>query len=85
MGLHMLKSLNAQLHGTVLLELDSQALSRVLENQLSHPGQYLVDKVHTCAEQLQAKQDGLLNAAEKRASLLNGEMQKGWTRDVIDL
>ena len=45
----------------------------------------MVDKVHTCAEQLQATQDGLLNAAEKRAYLLNGEMQKGRTRNVIDL
>lgn len=85
MGLHLLKNVGAQMRDTVLLGSDSQALSRALENQSSHPGQYLIDEIHTYAEQLQAKQDGLLNVAEKRSSLLRGEIWKGRIRDVIDL
>ena len=85
MGLHMLKNVSLQMRGIVLLGLDSQALSRSLGNQSAHPGQYLIDEIHTYAECLQAKQDGIINAAEKRASLLNRESWKGRTRGVIDL
>ena len=65
--------------------LDSQALSSALGNQSAHPGQYLIDKIHTIAEHLQAKQDGIINAAEKRAFLLSRESWKGGARGVIDL
>ena len=85
MGLHMLKNVGVQMYGTVLLGSDSQALSKALGNQSAHPGQYLIDEIHTYAECLQAKQDGIINAAEKRASLCSGESWKGRTRGVIDL
>ena len=85
MGLHMLKNMGAQMYGTVLLGSDSQALSKALRNQSTHPGQYLIDEIHTYAERLQAKQDGIINAADKRASLRRGESWKGRTRGVIDL
>ena len=85
MGLHMLNNVSLQLHGTVLLGSDSQALSRALGNQSAHPGQYLIDEIHTMAEHLQVKQDGIINAAEKRASVRSGENWKGRKRGVIDL
>jgi hypothetical protein len=58
-----------------------QSVSKMVEKSC----QYLIDKIHTYAEHLQAKQDGIINASEKRASLHSGEGWKGRTRGMIDL
>ena len=55
MGLHLLKNLNIKLPYLALLGADSQAVLRALNNQWSHPGQYILDSIHNAAESLYKK------------------------------
>ena len=73
------------MQSSVILGSDSQALNCALGNQNAHPGLYLIDEMHNSAEQLQAKQDGLFNADERKSAIHAGRKWKGWTRDVIDI
>ena len=85
MGLHLLKGLKVQMRSLVILGSDSQALNKALNNQNSHPGQYLIDEIHNSAEQLHSHQDSLINAGEKRAAYRAGRTWKGRIRNVINL
>lgn len=85
MGMHLLTKYQCQFCSKILLRRDSQAVLCVLKNQLTHPGQYLLDHIHNAAEGLQEKQDGLLNAVEKWSARRHGEEWKGRKRGVFDL
>ena len=61
MGLHLLKNLNLRLTHPTILGADSQAAIRALNNQRSHPGQYILNSIHNTAESLHKKQDRLIN------------------------
>jgi hypothetical protein len=61
MGLHLLNRLSHHLSHTTVLGTDNQAVIKALENQNSHAGQYILDAIHKLAEQLNAKQDCLIN------------------------
>ena len=79
MGLHLLNGLSR--HPTV----DSQAVIKALKSQSSHPGQYLLDAIHSAAEGLNAKQDGLINNDARRLAIADGDRWTGKTRGIIDL
>ena len=64
MGLHLLIKLDRRLTCSTVLGLDSQAVIRALDNQHSHPGQYIFNTILQSAEALQRKQDSLINMAE---------------------
>jgi hypothetical protein len=64
MGLHLLWNLNIKLSHHTLLGADSQAVLRALNNQRSHPGQYILDNIHNAVESLHKKQDGIINRLE---------------------
>ena len=85
MGIHLLKGLNVQMQRSVVLGSDSQVLNRALSNQNSHPGQYLIDKIHNSTEQLHLHQHSLINADEKQAACRTGKTWKGCTHNVINL
>ena len=73
MGLHLLNSLNRRLNGTVIMGSNSQALIKATKNQSLHAGHYILDEIHNAAEDLQAKQDGLLNQEEWAQVTRKGE------------
>ena len=85
MGLHLLKSLNNCLTSSVLLGSDSQALLKALNNQKSHAGHYILDEIHTAAEQLNAKQDRIINSRDCMETRRLGHSWKGNMKGVIDL
>jgi ribonuclease HI len=85
MALHLLKARNKRLNLLTSICSDSQALLRALGNQRSHAGHYILDKVHDFAEDLHAKQDGLINSVERREALAKGRSWKGRKRGVFDL
>jgi ribonuclease HI len=85
MALYMLKTSNRQLSRPLSICSDSQALLKALCNQRPHRGHYILDKIHDLAEELHAKQDGLLNGDEHRLALAEGQVWKGGTNGVIDL
>jgi ribonuclease HI len=85
MALYMLKTSNRKLSRPLSICSDSQALLKALCNQRPHAGHYILDKIHDLAEELHAKQDGLLNGDERRAVLAEGRVWKGSTNGVIDL
>ena len=72
MGLHLLKGLNSCLTSAVALGTDSQALLKALDSQRSHAGQYILDEIHSAAEKLHAKQDGLINSDEQEVARRDG-------------
>jgi hypothetical protein len=72
MALHMLKTSNRKLSRPLSICSDSQALLKALCNQRPHVGHYILDKIHDLAEELHAKQDGLLNGDERRTVLAEG-------------
>jgi hypothetical protein len=49
--MHLLKDLSSQMNNMVAIETDSQALTKALENQHSHAGQYILDEIHNTAKQ----------------------------------
>jgi ribonuclease HI len=85
MALHMLKTRNRQLTRPLSICSDSQALLKALGNQRPHAGHYILDRIHDSAENLHAKQDSLLNRAERIETLAEGREWKGRTKGVIDL
>src|ERR1700720_2658404 len=72
MALHLLKTRNKCIIKPLSICSDSQALIKALGNQCTHAGHYILDKVHDFAEDLQAKQDGLLNRVERLEALAEG-------------
>ena len=72
MGLHLLKNINLRLSHPTILRADSQAVLRALDNQRSHPGQYILDSIHNVAESLHKKQDGIINRAEREVTITEG-------------
>ncbi|KAG5725228.1 hypothetical protein E4T56_gene10155 [Termitomyces sp. T112] len=68
LGLHILQGLNRKLLGLTMCGSDSQATLRALNNQRPHPAHYLLDRVHTAAENLHKKQDRLINSQHRRAA-----------------
>lgn len=85
LALFLLTTLSCQLTNRVLIGLDNQASIRALNNQSSKPSHYLIDNIHTAAENLQAKQDKLQNAPEFRRARQRGRKMKARTRGVFDL
>ena len=85
MGLHLLNGLSHRLTHPTMLGTDSQVVIKALQNQCLHSGQYLLDAIHKSAEQLHAKQDGLINSDERRQAIADGVLWKGRSRGVVDL
>ena len=85
LGLHLLHGLTWQLTHSVILGTDSQVVIKVLNNQLSHSGHYLLDAIHLAAERLHAKQDGIINCEERVQAINAGDQWKGDSRGVINL
>jgi ribonuclease HI len=85
MGLHLLNGLNRQLTHTTVLGTDNQAVIKALGNQKSHAGQYILDAIHKSAEQLNVKQDRLINRDDRIRTLEAGDNWEGRKRGVIDL
>jgi ribonuclease HI len=85
MGLHLLNGLNRQLTQTTVMGTDSQAVIRALGNQKLHAGQYILDAIHNAAEQLQAKQDRLINREDRAWEIENRRDWTGRKRGVISL
>ena len=85
MGLHLLSTLHSRfIHPTTLCS-DSQAVIRALDNQQSHPSQYIIDSIHQAAEDLHRKQDGIINRALKEVIIAEGEDWVGRPKGVVDL
>ena len=82
MGLHLLSSLNSRFIHPTIIGSDSQAVIRALDNQRSHPSQYIIDKIHQSAESLHRKQDGIINRADRLSAI---EEWTGRPKGVIDL
>jgi ribonuclease HI len=85
MALQLLKTRSIRLIHPTSICSDSQALLKALGNQRPHAGHYILDKVHDFAEDLHAKQDGLINNLERREALNEGRIWKGRKKGVIDL
>ena len=85
MGLHLLNSLTWQLMQTTVLGTDNQVVIKALGNQKSHAGQYILDATHKSTEQLNAKQDQLINCIDRNQVLEAGMYWVGRKREVIDL
>ena len=64
---------------------DSQAVIKVLQNQCSHPGHYLLNAIHLSAERLHVKQDRLINSDEWRQVLADRHQWKGSSKGIINL
>ncbi|KAF5384346.1 hypothetical protein D9615_003173 [Tricholomella constricta] len=85
LALHLLTSTARSLPDITAIGSDSQATIKALRNQKSHPAHYLLDRVHTAAEKLHAKQDRIARADERRATLRRGNKWTDRTRRVINL
>lgn len=85
LALHLLKSLQSQLHRTTVIGSDSQAAIKALCNQKPHPAHYLLDHVHDAAEDLQSKQFKMRNRAKIRDAKRAGNVLLVPTRGVINL
>ena len=85
LGLHLLHGLTRQPTHSIVLDTDSQAVIKALNNQYFHSGHYLLDAIHLAAEQLHAKQDGIINCEECIQTIGAGDQWKGDSRGVIDL
>jgi hypothetical protein len=58
---------------------------KALDNQHPHAGHFILDEIHSAAEKLHAKQDGLINSEDRAEARRTGQIWKGRTREVIDL
>ena len=85
MGVHLLHGLSRQLTHPTVLGSDSQAAIRALGNQSAHSGQYILDAIHQAVERLHAKQDGIVNRADRLQSINAGEHWVGRKKGVINL
>jgi ribonuclease HI len=85
LGLHLLNGLSHQLSRTTVLGMDNQAIIMALGNQLSHAGQYILDAIHKSAKRLHAKQDRLINRADRIEAIEAGDDWIGRKHGVIDL
>ena len=80
MGLHLLHGLHHQLTLSTVLGSDSQATIRVLSNQQSHSGQYILDAIHLAAEHLYEK----INKNECQWEINAGDLWKGKKKGIVD-
>ena len=85
MGLHLLSSLNSRFTHPTILGSDSQAVIRALDNQQTHPSQYIIDNIHQSAESLHRKQDRIINHTDRISAITDGKAWTGRPRGVIDL
>jgi ribonuclease HI len=85
MGLHLLNRLSCHLSHTTVLGTDNQAVIKALGNQNSHAGQYILDAIHKLAEQLNVKQDHLINREARARAIKAGDEWVGRKRGVVDL
>ena len=58
---------------------------RVLDNQRTHPSQYIIDKIHQSAESHHRKQDGIINRVDRLSAIADDEEWIGRPQGVIDL
>jgi ribonuclease HI len=84
LSLHLLLNLKCCLCDPVVLGTDSQATLKALNNQRSHMGHRLLDRVHEAAEVLQLHQDSLHNSAARREACRQSTRWKGRRRGVVD-
>ena len=84
MGLHLLSTLHSRVTPTILGS-DSQAVIRALDNQQPHPSHYIIDNIHQATEDLNRKQDGLINRMEREAAVAMGDEWIGRKKGVINL
>jgi ribonuclease HI len=85
LGVHLLKGLSRLLTHATVLGTDNQAVIKALDNQTPHAGQYILDAIHKTAEELNAKQDCLINHKERARAIDTGNEWVGRTKGVIDL
>lgn len=83
--LHLLTTLTCHITSTVIVGLDNQAAIESLNNQKSRLAQYLLDQIHTVAEQLNSKQDHLTCKTKLQQARCNGLHPTIKTRGVCDL
>ena len=84
LSLHLLLNLKCRLRDPIVLGTDSQATLRALNNQRSHTGHHLLDRIHDAAEALQVQQDSLHNSAARREARRQGTKWKGRRSGVVD-
>ena len=85
MDLHLLKNLHIKLTHPTILGSDSQAVLKALDNQWSHPRQYILNSIHSSAENLYKKQDGLINQAKQEEVITAEDSWKGRVKGEFDL
>ena len=85
LALCLLTKLTCQLLHTVIIGLDNQAAIRALNNQQSKPASYILDQIHTAAENLQQRQDRLQRKPEFQQARREGNQLKTKTRGVVKL
>jgi ribonuclease HI len=85
MGLHLLNGLSRRLSHTMVLGADNQAVIKALENQNSHARQYILEAICKLAEQLNVKQDCLINREARARAIKAGDEWAGRKRGVVDL
>ena len=73
MGLHLLHGLSRQITHPTVTGTDSQVVSRSLNNQLAHSGQYLLNAIHQATKWLHEKQYGLINHIERLQTIEVGQ------------
>ena len=85
MGLHLLNGPSCRLIHPTVMGTDSQAVIKVLKNQCSHSGHYLLNAIHHSTECLHTKQDGLINSDDQCQALADGNQWKGKTKGITNL
>jgi hypothetical protein len=85
LGLHLLKGLSHQLTHATVLGTNNQAVIKALGNQTPHAGQYILDAIHKAAEELNAKQDHLINNEERARAIEARNEWVGRIKGVINL
>ena len=85
MGLHLLTSLGSKISGAAILGTDSQVLVKATENQHPHAGHYILNEIHSAAEKLHTKQDGLTNRQEALQRIGKGRRWIRCKKGIIDL
>ena len=85
MGLHLLKGLNIKLTHPMILDSNSQAVIKVLNNQCSHPGQFLLDNIIQTTEGLHKRQDTHINCMERAEILAEGDTWQRKLKGIVDI
>ncbi|KNZ74022.1 hypothetical protein J132_08676, partial [Termitomyces sp. J132] len=85
LGLHLLASVVGWIRRGAIMGSNSQAVIMALDNQHPHPAHYLLDHVHTAAENLHRKVNQLSHTPERHAALCAGKKWTACTRGATDL